>query len=39
MGLEIGCKFIRIDSDKKDFDKVRDINELFRHIKQLTKKL
>ena len=35
---ELGCKFIRIDTDKKDFDIFTDINEIFRHIKQSTKK-
>ena len=32
-------KFIRIYSDKKDFDNFRTINEIFRHNKQATKKL
>ena len=36
---EFGCKFIRIDRDKKDFDIFRTISEIFRHIKQATKKL
>ena len=31
---EFGCKFIRIDPDKEDFDIFRTINEIFRHIKQ-----
>ena len=35
---EFGCKIIRIDPDKKDFDIFRTINEIFRHIKQSTKK-
>ena len=35
---ELDCKFIRIDPDKEDFDIFRTINEIFRHIKQLTKK-
>ena len=34
-----GCKFLGIDSDKEDFDIFRTINEIFRHIKQSTKKL
>ena len=34
---ELGCKFIRIDPDKEDFDIFRTINEIFRHIKQSTK--
>ena len=36
---ELGCKFIRIDPDKEDFDIFRAINEIFRHIKQSTKKI
>ena len=35
---ELGCMFIRIDPDKEDFDIFRTINEIFRHIKQSTKK-
>ena len=35
---KLGCKFNRIDPDKEDFDVFRAINEVFRHIKQLTKK-
>ena len=35
---QLGCMFIRIDTDKKDFDIFDDIFEVFRHIKQLTKK-
>ena len=35
---ELGYKFIRTDPDKKDFDIFRAINEIFRHIKQSTKK-
>ena len=40
-GIEqkLSCKFIRIDPDKDDFDIFRAINEIFRHIKQSTKKL
>ena len=34
---EFGCKFIRIDPDKKVFDNFRTFNEIFRHIKQSTK--
>ena len=30
---ELGCKFIRIDPDKEDFDIFRTIKEIFRHIK------
>ena len=29
---ELGCKFIRIDLDKEDFNIFRAINEIFRHI-------
>ena len=36
---EPGCKLIRIDPDKEDFDVLRVINEIFRYIKQSTKKL
>ena len=36
---ELSCKFIRIDPDKEDFDIFWTINEIFRHVKQLTKKL
>ena len=35
---ELCCKFIRIDRDKEDFNVFRAIHELFRHIKQSTKK-
>ena len=28
---ELGCKFIRIDLDKEDFNIFRAINEIFRH--------
>ena len=35
---ELGCKFIRIDPDKEDFDIFLAINEMLRHIKQSTKK-
>ena len=34
---ELGCKFIRIDSDKEKFDSFRTINKIFRHIKKWTK--
>ena len=33
----LDCKFIRIDLYKEDFDIFRAINEIFRHIKQLTR--
>ena len=36
--LTLGCKFIRIDAAKEDFDIFRAINEIFRHTKQSTKK-
>ena len=32
------CKFFRIDPDEEDFDIFRAINQIFRHIKQSTKK-
>ena len=35
---ELGCKSIRIDPNKEDFDIFRAINEIFRHTKQSTKK-
>ena len=35
---EFGCKFIRIDPDKEDFDIFRALNQIFRQIKQSTKK-
>ena len=35
---EIGCKFIRIDPDKEEFDIFKTANKIFRHIKQSTKK-
>ena len=35
---ELGCKFIRIDPDKEDFDIFRTINKTLRHIKQSTRK-
>ena len=36
---ELGCKFIRIDPDKEDFENFRTVSEKFRPIKQSTKKL
>ena len=36
---EIGCKFIRIHPEKEDFDIFRVIYEIFKHIKQSTKKI
>ena len=35
---ELWCKFVRIDPGKEYFDIFRSINEIFRHIKQSTKK-
>ena len=35
---ELSCKFIRINPGKEDFDIFKTINEIFRHIKQSTKK-
>ena len=34
----LGCEFIRIDPDQKNFDIFKTVNEIFRHIKQSTKK-
>ena len=36
---ELDCEFIRIDPDEDDFDIFKTINEIFRHIKQLTTKI
>ena len=36
---ELGCVFIRIDPDEKNFDILKAINEIHRHIKKLTKKI
>ena len=36
---ELGCEFIRIDPDKKDFDIFISINDIFRHIKQSSNQL
>ena len=35
---ELGCNFIGIDSNKEDFNFFRTINNIFRYIKQSTKK-
>ena len=35
---EFGCRFIRIDPEKKNFDIFTAISEIFTHIKQSTKK-
>ena len=35
---KLGCKFIRINPEKKEFDISRAINEIFRQNKQSTKK-
>ena len=35
---ELDCKFIRIDPGKGVFDIFKAVNEIFRHIKQSTKK-
>ena len=31
--IELGCKFIGIDPDKKDFDIFKTVDEIFRHIR------
>ena len=36
---KMGCKFIRIDPEKEEFDIFRAIREIFRHIKQSIKKI
>ena len=36
---ELGCRFIRTDPDKAYFNIFRAINQIFRHIKQSTKKI
>ena len=33
---ELGCEFIRINSDEKEFNSFKDINEIHRHIKNST---
>ena len=33
---EIGCKFIRINPDKENFNVIKAMNEIFRHIKKST---
>ena len=33
------CEFARIDADKEEFNINKAINEVFRHIKQSSKKL
>ena len=35
---ELGCKFIRINPDKENFNVFKAINEIFRHIKESNKK-
>ena len=39
IGQEPGCKFIRTDPDKEDFDIFKVVNEVFRHAKQSTKEV
>ena len=36
---ELGCEFLRIDPDKKDFYIFKAISEIFWHIKQSSNKL
>ena len=36
MEQDLGCKFVRIDPGKEDFNIFRGINEIFRHINQST---
>ena len=35
---KLGCTFIRTDPGKEDFDVFKIVSEIFRHIKQTTKK-
>ena len=35
---ELGCNFSRIDPNEEEFDAFKVINEIFRHIKQSTKR-
>ena len=39
IAIEQELGFIRIDHDKEDFDILKAINEMFRHIKQSSKKI
>ena len=36
---ELGFKFVRIESDKENFDMFRATNEIFTHIKQSNKQI
>ena len=36
---KLGCVFIRINPDEKDFNIFKEINKIHRHIEKLTKKL
>ena len=36
---ELGCVFIRINSDKENFNIFKGVNEIHRHIKKSTKNL
>ena len=35
---ELGCVFIRISPDEKDFNIFKEINKIYKHIKKSTKK-
>ena len=35
---EVGCKFVRTDPNKEDFDIFKVVDEIFRYIKQSIKK-
>ena len=35
---KLGCVFIRINPDEKDFNIFKEINKIHRHIEKLTKK-
>ena len=34
---ELNCVFIRIDPDEQNFNMLREINKIYRHIDQVTK--
>ena len=36
---ELGCKFIRLNPDKENFNIFKAQNEIFRHIKESNKEL
>ena len=36
---ELGCVFIRIDPDEENFNKRKIVNDIFRHVKKVNKKV